>query len=223
MQITNFGHFKLVSTSGIMLFENEHNQDWYTIRRSLTTEDAQGNFLTAIYGAWAVVDPSNAIITNVEHDPSRLVPNNRIVLGIDADPSDIVERSLFKDGKISAAPTPPPSDADIVRELDRRLAKGFDFNFGDDRGIHRIGTTEADMERWTKEVTPLATALLNLSQPDGKIAIRTDTGPVSVSAREWQTILLTAGTVRQPLYQAFFAIKSLSPYPADFAADFRWP
>lgn len=222
MQITNFGHFKLVSTTGIMLFENEYSQDWYDIRRSLTTWDAQGNFLTAIYGAWAVVDPSTSIISNVEYDPSRLVPNDRIVLGIDAAAADIAEGSLYRDGKIVEAPTPSPSDEQIVRELGRRLAKGFDFNFGDARGVHRIGTTQADMERWTKEVTPLATALLNLSQPDGKIAIRTETGTVTVTAREWQRILLAAGTVRQPLYQAFFNIKAMSPYPTDFAADYRW-
>ncbi len=106
MQIINFGHFKLTSTSGIMFFSNEDGHDWYDLRRGLTTWDEQGNFLTAIYGAWAMVDPITFKITNVESDPSRLVPNDKIVLGIDADVDDIAEGMLFSNGEIIPAPAP---------------------------------------------------------------------------------------------------------------------
>lgn len=106
MEIVNFGHFKLTSTSGIMFFSNEDGQDWYEIRRGLTAWDEQGNFLTAIYGAWAMVDPVTFKITNVESDPSRLVPNDKIVLGIDADADDISEGMVFSNGAIIPAPAP---------------------------------------------------------------------------------------------------------------------
>lgn len=106
MEIVNFGHFKLTSTGGIMFFSNEDGQDWYDLRRGLTTWDEQGNFLTAIYGAWAMVDPATLKITNVESDPSRLVPNDKIVLGIDADADDIAEGMLFSNGAIIPAPAP---------------------------------------------------------------------------------------------------------------------
>ncbi len=106
MQIVNFGHFKLTSTSGIQFFTNEDGHDWYETRRGLTTWDEQGNFLTAIYGAWAMVDPVTLKVTNVESDPSRLVPNDKIVLGIDADVDDIAEGMLFSNGAIIPAPAP---------------------------------------------------------------------------------------------------------------------
>lgn len=106
MEIVNFGHFKLTSTSGIQFFTNEDGHDWYETRRGLTTWDEQGNFLTAIYGAWAMVDPVTLEVTNVESDPSRLVPNAKIVLGIDADVDDIVEGMLFSNGAIIPAPAP---------------------------------------------------------------------------------------------------------------------
>jgi len=104
MEIINFGHFKLTSTTGIQFFTNEDGHDWYETRRGLTTWDEQGNFLTAIYGAWAMVDPVTLKVTNVEQDPSRMVPNDRIVLGIDADPDDIAEGMLYHGGVLVAAP-----------------------------------------------------------------------------------------------------------------------
>jgi hypothetical protein len=106
MEIVNFGHFKPTSTTGIMFFANEEGQDWYDLRRSLTTWDERGNFLTAIYGAWAVVDPVSHKVQNVEYDPSRIVPMDKIVLGIDADVDDIAEGMLFSNGEIIPAPAP---------------------------------------------------------------------------------------------------------------------
>jgi len=107
MEIVNFGHFKLTSTSGIHFFVNDEGQDWYDLRRGLTTWDEQGDFLTAIYGAWAMVDPVTLKVTNVEQDPSRMVPNDKIVLGIDAEPDDVAEGSIFQNGSFVAAPPQP--------------------------------------------------------------------------------------------------------------------
>jgi hypothetical protein len=115
MEIVNFGHFKLTSTTGIQFFANEDGQDWYDLRRGLTTWDEQGNFLTAIYGAWAMVDPATLRITNVEQDPSRMVPNDKIVLGIDADAGDIAEGLLYQGGLLVAAPPEPAVFPPITR------------------------------------------------------------------------------------------------------------
>ncbi|CUX20331.1 MULTISPECIES: hypothetical protein [Agrobacterium tumefaciens complex] len=115
MEIVNFGHFKLTSTTGIQFFANEDGQDWYDLRRSLTTWDEQGNFLTAIYGAWAMVDPVTLRVTNVEQDPSRMVPNDKIVLGIDADAGDIAEGLLYQGGALVAAPPEPAVFPPITR------------------------------------------------------------------------------------------------------------
>lgn len=146
------------------------------------------------------------------------VPDGKIVvsssLAIDG---DRVVRVLTVDD----APAPTPDD--VIAERERRLALGFDYDFGDERGVHRIGTTPEDMEKWIKEVSPIAQALVNVGQPGGLIGISTDTGPVTVTAGEWQQILLAAGEWRQPIYQASFALQAMDPIPADYADDERWP
>ena len=38
--------------------------------------------------------------------------------------------------------------AGILSERARRLATGFDYDFGDERGIHHIGTTPEDKRGW---------------------------------------------------------------------------
>ncbi|WP_284765077.1 hypothetical protein [Agrobacterium sp. CFBP2214] len=119
MEIVNFGHFKLTSTTGIQFFTNEDGQDWYDLRRGLTTWDEQGNFLTAIYGAWAMVDPVSLRVTNVEQDPSRMVPNDKIVLGIDADHEAISEGMIYQNGALQAAPVEPiPEPVTVVYSVD---------------------------------------------------------------------------------------------------------
>ncbi len=115
MEIVNFGHFKLTSTTGIQFFANEDGQDWYDLRRGLTTWDEQGNFLTAIYGAWAMVDPVSLRVTNVEQDPSRMVPNDKIVLGIDADHEAISEGMIYQNGTLLAGPPEPPVFNPVTR------------------------------------------------------------------------------------------------------------
>lgn len=120
-------------------------------------------------------------------------------------------------------PTPEPvyTVEMVVQERERRLALGFDYDFGDTRGVHHIGTTAQDLKNWD-EVTKLAQAAINLGQPDTMINIITDTGPCQVTATEWQHVLLAAGEARQPIFHASFALQAMDSIPADYAADARW-
>lgn len=118
--------------------------------------------------------------------------------------------------KIRIAITP----ADIWAERARRLALGFDYDFGDDRGVHRIGTTASDMVGWN-EVTKIASALVNVGQASGTITILTDTGVAVVTALEWQQIMLAAAVVQQPIWLKSFTLLGMEPIPADYADD-RW-
>jgi hypothetical protein len=90
MEITDFGYFEAISDRhGMLYFVNSDGLDWYDMRVALTEwEEATGDYVNAVYGAWAMVD-SDGIVTNVEQDPSRLMPGNRTVLGIDASHEDI--------------------------------------------------------------------------------------------------------------------------------------
>jgi hypothetical protein len=110
----------------------------------------------------------------------------------------------------------------VAEERRRRLESGFSYDFGDARGVHQIGTTEQDMIGWD-EVTSVAQAAINAGAPSMEIAIVTDTGPATVTALEWQSILLAAGAARQPVWAASFVIQALDPIPADYADDARWP
>lgn len=116
---------------------------------------------------------------------------------------------------------PPPSVADVISERDRRLALGFDFDFSDERGVHRIGTTRADMAGWD-EVTTIA-QVRSLRGNETPISIVTDTGPVQVSPSEWLDILEAAEAARQPIWQASFVLQAMDPIPEDYAADHHWP
>ena len=117
---------------------------------------------------------------------------------------------------------PSPTVTDVVAERERRLALGFDYDFGDGRGVHHIGTTPDDMRKWMDEVTPLAQAFINAGQPNGEITIVTETGPVVVTAMEWQQILVAAAAWRQPIYAASFVLQAMNPIPADFADEEWW-
>ncbi|XUY28561.1 hypothetical protein RMR21_015705 [Agrobacterium sp. rho-8.1] len=118
MKIINFGHFKSSLQGSTFVYVNEDGQDWYDLRRGLTSWTESGEFIDAIYGAWATVDPQTLLVRNVEYDPSRLVPDNRIVLGIDADWQDIKEGMLFQNGELVELPAPPP---DLVPVTKRQL------------------------------------------------------------------------------------------------------
>lgn len=109
---------------------------------------------------------------------------------------------------------------DVAAERERRLALGFDCDFGDERGVHRIGTTPADMAGW-QEVTTLAQARLARAD-ETPIAIMSDTGPALVTPTEWMAVLEAAAAFRQPLWAKSFALQAQDPIPADYADDSYW-
>lgn len=104
MIICDFGHFQTIERREvrILFFENEEGQDWYELRRGLTEWDSEGEYLTAVFGTWAMVDPEG-FITNVEYDPSRLMPGDRTILGIDCRPEEIKVGMTYKDGNLGKA------------------------------------------------------------------------------------------------------------------------
>ena len=110
----------------------------------------------------------------------------------------------------------------IIAGRGRRLSLGFDYDFGDARGVHHIGTTPDDMVGWD-EVTKVANAMLATSTP-GTITIVTNTGPTEVTPLEWQAVLVAAGAARQPIWQASFVLQAMDPIPADYATNpAYWP
>ena len=120
------------------------------------------------------------------------------------------------------SPSPAVVSVDaVVAERKRRLGLGFAYDFGDARGVHQIGTTEQDMVGWN-EVSAAAQAAMALGAPTTPIDIVTDTGPATVTAAEWQAILLMAAQVRQPIWAASFALQAMSLIPADYADNAYW-
>lgn len=113
-----------------------------------------------------------------------------------------------------------PTVDDVVAERSRRLALGFDYDFGD-RGVHHIATTEQDLRNWD-EVTKLAAAYIAAGQPAATIAIQPDAVAIEITAEEWQLVLIAAGAFRQPIFQASFALQAMAPIPADYADDRHW-
>ena len=109
----------------------------------------------------------------------------------------------------------------VEMERKRRLAVGFDYDFKDERGVHRIGTTEQDEKGWDK-VTKLASAYLMVGKPDAKILIVTDHGPVYVTAIEWQNVLIAAAEFQQPIFAKSFAIQAMQPSPQDVENPEYW-
>lgn len=118
-------------------------------------------------------------------------------------------------------PGPLVRPVDLHAERDRRLALGFDYGFGDARGVHRINTTLGDMAGWD-EVTKFAQALINAGLGDQTIIIATGTGVAQVTAIEWQGVLIAAAAFRQPIWGASFVLEALDPIPLDFREDSYW-
>jgi hypothetical protein len=108
---------------------------------------------------------------------------------------------------------------DIIKERSRRLSSGFDYNFGDARGVHRIGTKPDDLIGWG-EVAQFAGALLNSGDVTTTINIVTDTGPCQITAPEWFAIALAAAQFRQPIWARSFVLQQT--LPTDFTADAHW-
>jgi hypothetical protein len=131
----------------------------------------------------------------------------------DEEAAYIAQQAIDEAGSVTAS--------DIEAERTRRLSAGFDFDFGDDRGVHHIGTSAADMVGW-QEVTMLANAYLAMEGGERRISIATDSGAAVVTPLEWQSILIAAAAFRQPIWIASFALASLDPIPNDFKEDKYW-
>lgn len=110
----------------------------------------------------------------------------------------------------------------VIAERVRRLALGFDFDFGDSRGVHRIGTSEDDMVGWD-DVSKWAQAKMGLGQSTSTITIVTGTGPAVITPLEWYAIIDAANNFRQPIWGASFALQAMDPIPDDFVDDAYWP
>lgn len=108
----------------------------------------------------------------------------------------------------------------IVEERTRRLELGFNYTFDDNRGTHKIGTTEQDLKGWD-EVTKAAIAINYLNLPD-TLNIVTDTGPVTITAIEWMEILNKATQIRQPIWAASFLLQTMESIPVDYTDDKWW-
>lgn len=133
-----------------------------------------------------------------------------------------IDLSKLITAEMKAAERRAEAVSTIIAERDRRLALGFDYDFGDTRGVHRIATTDQDMRGWD-EVTKVANALLALGENNSTIGIVTETGPAEVSAIEWQHVLVAAGVFRQPIWAASFVLQAMDPLPADVTDDGFWP
>lgn len=114
-----------------------------------------------------------------------------------------------------------PTVADVLAERERRLALGFDHDFGDARGVHHIGTAAEDQRGWD-EVSKIALAR-SAAGTTTPIAIVTDTGPCMVTPAEWLAVLETAADFRQPIWQASFILQAMNPIPSNFAENAYWP
>lgn len=122
---------------------------------------------------------------------------------------------------IQPADVPPITVQNIVQERERRLTLGFDYNFNDARGIHHIGTSDSDMIGWD-EVTKFANAFISTGNGSQMLTIVTDTGPVQLTALEWQGVLIAAGMFRQPIWAASFYLQTLDPIPTNYDNDMYW-
>lgn len=131
--------------------------------------------------------------------------------------NEIVEAGV----SISEYTPPAPTVSDVIVERTRRLALGFEYDFGDDRGVHTIATTEEDMSGWD-EVTDYANALIAAEDTTTQITIVTETGSAVVTAQEWQAVLLAAAAFRQPIWSASFALMAMDPIPDDYTDDSYW-
>ena len=124
-------------------------------------------------------------------------------------------------GSVTAYTPPTPTANDVAAERERRLALGFAYNFGDARGVHQIGTTKQDLEGWD-EVTKWSNAAIATGTPTATLDVLTNTGPTTVTATEWQSVLLAATAARQPLWAASFVLQSMNPIPSDYTNNSYW-
>lgn len=114
-----------------------------------------------------------------------------------------------------------PSAPQVVAERERRMALGFDYDFQDARGVHRFGTTQADMKGWD-DVDKSVNAMMTLGFSGVEFPIDTNTGPVLITPIDWAKITMGATAFRSPLWMKSFALLAMAPIPSDFASDAYW-
>lgn len=128
---------------------------------------------------------------------------------------------LWQAAHVAATGPLPPVKEDVIVERNRRLEAGFDHDFKDPRGVHRIGTTKADLEGWN-EVDKLAGLIRRGAVPENAITISTDTGPATITTEEWDQIQAEAHAFRQPIWHASFTLQDMTPIPSDYDHDSYW-
>jgi hypothetical protein len=167
---------------------------------------------------------SNPVMEEAQKGSSIIIADFDFVEAADLYTTDGVTFTLIEGWEAIKAERnqpPPPTVSDVITERQRRLAAGFDYDFADEREVHRVGTTEADMSGWD-EVSKAASALVALGSPDQEIDIVTNTGPCNVTAIEWQSVLVGAMQFRQPIFAASFVLQYSDPIPQDYADDVNW-
>lgn len=154
--------------------------------------------------------------TPAEPNPVTL-PNGTVVYGmtLNGEPFDGYYLEAWEMEK------PDPTAADVIVERVRRLGLGFDHDFGEERGVHHIGTTEADLVGWG-EVTQFAQAVVGSGIGETPINIVTDTGPVTLTAQEWLGVLIHAAQVRQPIWTKSFELQAMEKIPLDYEDEKWW-
>jgi hypothetical protein len=163
---------------------------------------------------WPSGDITEGITGPCENGSHKLVPR----MGVLGDSAGV---SVQADQVVVTYAVPLPTVNDVAAERNRRLALGFNYDFGDARGVHHIGTTDADMVGWG-EVSTYAGALIDSGDVETLIAIATDTGLCQVTAPEWRAVEVAAAEFRQPLWAASFALMAQSPIPEDYTNDTYW-
>lgn len=123
--------------------------------------------------------------------------------------------------KAYGLPGPRVLPEDVHAERDRRLALGFSYDFGDERGTHVIRTTPGDMVGWD-EVSKWANVRAVRGQLQATLTIATGNGAVVVTADDWLNILDAATAFRQPIWGASFVLEAMNPIPADFREEAYW-
>ncbi len=117
---------------------------------------------------------------------------------------------------------PPVTMQNVIDERSRRLALGFDYDFGDDRGTVHFSTADHDMVGWDA-VTKLANALIATGSSAQTITIVPETTGITITALEWQAILINGfGVSQQPIWAASFALEAMDPIPTDYTNDSYW-
>ena len=106
---------------------------------------------------------ANAIIGVSIGDPS-----DKTTWCIDFSPNATDQQKTAATAALTTFDPSAISKNDVVNERERRLALGFNYDFGDSRGVHHIGTTPEDMVGWA-EVNTYASALIESGDSTTKI------------------------------------------------------